>query len=71
MAAFCDVFARARVKCRVGLGLGLGLGWALGSGLVLRIVLGCRVDKSFLWAHLVPVQRHWRKLNWEAVMAQG
>ena len=29
----------------------------LGSGLGLRIVLGCKVDKIFLWAALVPVER--------------
>ena len=29
----------------------------LGSGLGLRIVLGCKVDKIFLWAALVPMER--------------
>ena len=41
---------------RVGLGLGVGLGRALGYGLGLRIVLGCKVDKIFLRAPLVPME---------------
>ena len=28
----------------------------LGSALGLRIVLGCKVDKIFLWAALVPME---------------
>ena len=42
---------------RVGLGLGAGLGPVLGWGLGLRIVLGCKVDKTFLRATLVPMER--------------
>ena len=42
---------------RVGVGLGVWLGCALGSELGLRIVLGCKVDKIFLRAPLVPVER--------------
>ena len=33
------------------------MGWVLGSGLGFRIVLGCKVDKNFLWAALVPMER--------------
>ena len=29
----------------------------LGSRLGFRIVLGCKVDKTFLWAALVPKER--------------
>ena len=48
--------ARARGKCRVGTRLRVGVG-VIGSGLGFRIVLGCKMDKIFLRAPLVPMER--------------
>ena len=41
----------------VGLGRGVGLGQVLGSRLGSRIVLGCKANKIFLRAPLVPMER--------------
>ena len=45
------------VRVKVGFvdSVGVQRGWATGSRLGLWIVLGCKGDKIFLWAPLVPM----------------